>query len=307
VRTAAAVLLVAGLTLVGPAAARNGKTLTSKISFVDVGQGDGVVMRIGGAFVVSDAGQFNVEKVDAALRKLGATSTIDVAILSHPHSDHVKNFIDLVQTDHWKVKLAVLSHNAYWSATPTNRDVLKALQSAGATLHYVVAGDRFDWGGADWEILNPKPGKFTDPYSVANASVAYLLRVRRVNVLFTGDIGPTVAEKVADTWSEEDLGHATIFLATHHGSAEGSNAKLLAAIQPRWAVLSTGTNPFHHPTPAAIKRLEGIGATIWCTDVNGTITATITTTGVVRWQTDAQKAPWWSAASKTETGKCVGR
>jgi len=129
-----------------------------------------------------------------------------------------------------------------------------------------------------------------------------------VNALFTGDIGPDVAEKVAATWTDQRLGKVTIFLATHHGSAEGSNASLLAAIRPRWAVLSTGPNGFHHPTPAAaIARLRGVGATIWCTNANGTITATISAHGTVTWDASRQATPWWSAAKKTETGTCVNR
>jgi competence protein ComEC len=185
--------------------------------------------------------------------------------------------------------------------------VLKALKEAGADLRYVVAGDRFNWGGADWEILNPVAGKYTDRYGPANASVAYLLHVRKDNILFTGDIGPAVAEAVAARWTEEKLGRATIFLATHHGSAQGSNATLLAATHPRWAVLSTGPNGFHHPTPAAIARLKGIGASIWCTNANGTITAAISTRGTVTWDAARQAKPWWSATTKTETGTCVNQ
>jgi len=271
-----------------------------------VGQGDGVVMRIGGKVIVSDAGQFNLENMDGALHALGADA-IDVAILSHPHSDHVKNFIALVNTDNWKVHLVVLSHSDYWQATATNRNVIKTLKSAGAEIRYVVTGDHFDWGGADWEILNPNPGKYTDPYSPANASVVYRLRVRKVNLLFSGDIGPDVAQVVAARWTEEQLGRATVFLATHHGSAQGSNADLLAAIHPKWAVLSTGPNGFHHPTPSAIKRLKDSGASIWCTAANGTITAKISTSGTVTWTATKQSKPWWSATAHSETGSCVGR
>jgi glyoxylase-like metal-dependent hydrolase (beta-lactamase superfamily II) len=104
-------------------------------------------MRIGSKVIVSDAGQFNLARIDSALHELGATNTIDVVILSHPHSDHVKNIIDLVNADHWRVRTAVLSHSAYWNATATNRNVLRALTSAGADFRYVTAGDRFDWGG----------------------------------------------------------------------------------------------------------------------------------------------------------------
>jgi competence protein ComEC len=290
-----------------PLAAPPPSAAPAEIRFVDVGQGDGVVLRIGSKVILSDAGRFNLASVDTALRDLGATTTIDVVILSHPHSDHIANVVDLIRLDHWKVKLVVISHSAYWSATPTNRRVLRTLRDAGARVQYVVAGDRFEWGGGDWEILNPVAGKYTDPYSAANASVAYRLRVRRNTFVFTGDIGPAVAEKVAARWSEERLGRANVFLATHHGSAQGSNASLLGAIRPRWAVLSTGPNSFHHPTPAAIRRLEGIGASIWCTAANGSVTATVSRSGRLTWKATRQSTPWWSARAKRETGSCVGR
>jgi competence protein ComEC len=281
-------------------------TTASEIQFVDVGQGDGVVMRIGGKVIVSDAGQFNVQSVDAALRAIGAKA-IDFAILSHPHSDHVKNFIALIKADGWQIHTAVLSHSAYWTGTATNRAVIADLKSTGTTLNYVTAGDELSLGEAKLDILSPPTGKYTGPLDVPNASVVYALRYGKLTALFTGDIGPKVANAVAATWKQRRFPRAVIFLATHHGSAQGSTAELLAAIKPKWAILSTGSNEFGHPTVAAIKRLEASGASIWCTDANGTITARLSSSGSVTWRASKQPIPWWSAATKTETGKCVGR
>jgi competence protein ComEC len=281
-------------------------TSASQIQFVDVGQGDGVVMRIGGKVIVSDAGQFNVQSVDAALRAIGAKA-IDFAILSHPHSDHVKNFIALIKTDGWQIHTAVLSHSAYWTKTSTNRDVISDLQSSGTTLDYVAAGDELSLGKAKIDILSPPAGKYAGPLDAPNSSVVYALRYGKLTALFTGDIGPKVAKALAATWKQRHFPRAIIFLATHHGSAQGSTADLLAAIKPKWAILSTGSNSFGHPTAAAIKRLEASGASIWCTDANGTVTARLRSDGSVRWLASKQPVPWWSSATKTETGKCVGR
>jgi competence protein ComEC len=281
-------------------------TSASEIQFVDVGQGDGVVMRIGGKVIVSDAGQFNVQSVDAALRAIGAQA-IDFAILSHPHSDHVKNFIALIKADGWKIRTAVLSHSAYWTKTSTNRDVISDLESTGTTLDYVTAGDELSLGQAKIEILSPPAGMYAGPLDAPNSSVVYALRYDKLTALFTGDIGPKVATAVAATWKQRHFPPAVIFLATHHGSAQGSTADLLAAIKPKWAILSTGSNQFGHPTVAAIKRLEASGASIWCTDANGTITARLRSDGSVTWLASKQPIPWWSSSTKTETGKCVGR
>src|SRR5947207_9623376 len=102
----------------------------------------------------------------------------------------------------------------------------------------------------------------------------------------------------------EGLGSATVFLATHHGSATGSTAKLLAAIEPvktkRWsAVLSTGPNSYGHPTKAAIDRLKEHLAKIYCTNANGTIGATIASNGTIKWDASKERTPWWSTTQET--------
>jgi competence protein ComEC len=279
------------------------------IDYVDVGQGDGVVMRIGGQFIVSDAGQHNVAAVDAALHQLGATETIDVAILSHPHSDHVKNVLALADTYGWTIKTVALSHSDWWEGTDTNRTLIAALEKHGAQLTYVSAGQHFTWGGADWEILSPPEGKYTGIGQAADSSVVYVLREDGDRFLFTGDIGKSVASTVAKRWTSEQLGQATVFLATHHGSAAGSTDELLQAITPRWAVLSTGKNAYGHPSAAAIKRLEQHGVAIWCTNTNGTIRALIATDGQITWVANRQQALWWSPTPTPgrETGSCVGK
>jgi competence protein ComEC len=271
-----------------------------------VAQGDGVVMRIGGRFIVSDAGQHNADAVEQALERLGAKKTIDVAILSHPHSDHVRNFIKLMK-DGWTIRSAYRSRSDWWTGTKTNASLVDGLTKEGAAPQDVAAGDHFTWGGAEWEILNPPKDTFTGLGQAADSSVAYVLKLHGDKFVFTGDIGKSVASMVADRWTSEKLGAATVFLATHHGSAAGSTDKLLAAITPTWAVLSTGPNTYGHPSQQAIDRLEQHGVTIWCTNANGTIRASVASDGKIMWDAPKQQAPWWSAKTKQETGSCVGK
>lgn len=290
----------------GAAPARVDVAQEATIIFVDVGQGDAVVMKVGGKVVVSDAGEFNLENVDNALGRVGATR-IDVAILSHPHRDHVKNFVDLFAK--WEVKKAVLSRSEWWDGPELNENVIAAIGVEGLTPTYVRAGQSFSWGGASWQILNPPQGKYTGgEHHASNASVAYLLRVNGVAALFTGDIYPDAADDVASRLASKiDDDPVEIFLATHHGSKYGSTGALLDVAQPRWAVLSTGENRFHHPSPKAIKRLKAIGASIWCTEQNGSITARISSAGQLTWHASVQAAPWWDATEQKKNGTCVNR
>ena len=75
----------------------------AKIIFVNVGQGDAVVMRIGGKIIVSDTGQYDYDVLDAALRDSDglAAKRIDVLILGHAHDDHSRNAAELLRK--WEV------------------------------------------------------------------------------------------------------------------------------------------------------------------------------------------------------------
>jgi len=312
-RTAALLMsLVAGTAAVVVLGSRSAATASTaaepgKIVFVNVGQGDGVVMKIGGAIVVSDVGEHNVESVDATLHDLRAKQ-IDVLILSHPHQDHVANVIALVEQYHWKIGLAVLSDSAYWHNKGLNGDIYELLEHQHVPIEIATRAERFDWGGADWLIVNPPKGEFTGGKAqAANSSIVYLLTYNGVTALFTGDVEAKVARTIAQELDPLLNDPIDIFLATHHGSKEGSVQELLDVIKPRWAVISSGPNTYGHPRPEAIHRLEAIGATIWCTDVNGSITARISAAGSLSWRTSPQHAPWWSGRDKKENGSCVGR
>jgi competence protein ComEC len=233
---------------------------------------------------------------------------IDVAILSHPHDDHVENLIALVKRYGWEIDVALLSDSEYWFGTNTNRAIRELLREEDVRLEFADRGKRFDWGGGEWLILNPPRGEFTGGRSEAgNVSIAYLLRFNGVQALFTGDVEAAVARRIARELEPVLDGPVDIFLATHHGSAEGSVAELLEVARPAWAVLSTGRNSFKHPRLEAIARLKSVGATIWCTDTNGSVTARISAAGRLTWRASRQHAPWWSGRDKQQNGACVGR
>ena len=282
--------------------------LPAKIIYVNVGQGDAVVMRVGGKIIVSDTGEFRYPVLDEALREGLKAKRIDVLILGHAHDDHSKNAARLLHD--WDVRRVVVNQSLWWDGTVSNRAVKAAIrEEPGLEQTSPHAGQRFDWGGAEWIFVNPPSGEFLSASSRAagNASLAYLLRVNGVSALFTGDIERSVAKRVAKILDPALDEPVDIFLATHHGSKEGSIDEILDVIRPRWAVLSTGTNSHEHPSLDAIGRLKAAGASIWCTDPNGSITARISALGRLTWRASIQVAPWWSAKSKKQTGTCVNR
>lgn len=247
--------------------------------FVNVGQGDGVVLRIGGKIVVSDAGEtFAAPRMAGVLRSLGAEQ-IDVAILSHPHDDHVGGFVDLFRE--FPPRLVLASANRHWSSGSTKRLVLNEISRSGASIRWVEAGDRFGFGGASWQILNPPAGEFTAAPDAGNSSVVYLLSVHGRRLLFAGDIEERVATRLASSWK---YGRVDVFLVPNQGSKHGASAELLEAISPRFAVVSVGENLFGHPAAETLYRLRAVGAQVFRTDEQGSLRATVGPDGGIVWK-----------------------
>jgi competence protein ComEC len=310
-RVGAAAAVSALVLLAGSAsAAPHGSSAQTpaEIVYVDVGAGDGVVIRVGGAVVVSDIGERNIpfvyKAIDAALAKTGSRA-IEAIILSHAHDDHVKNFALLLDSRKYVVKRALLSRNAHWGATDANRAVMKAVRRHRVPLEYVRTGQVFRFGGAKLTILNPPPGLFTQHHQVSNSSVAYALEVNGRRLLFTGDIEVAGERAVVSEWQRRELGSADVLLATHHGSKHASHEFFLDAVRPRSAVISV--NRGHgHPDPEAIHRLRKAGAAIWCTAWNGTVTATVPVGArKVRLRSSENSAPWWLRGERRSRGICV--
>jgi competence protein ComEC len=303
---AAALVLMAGSASASPQ--RSAARTPAEIVFVDVGAGDGVVIRVGGAVVLSDIGEQNIpffyKALDKALAKTGSRE-IEAIILSHAHDDHVKNFALLLKSGKYTVKRALLSRNAHWGATDANRAVMKAIRDHRVPFTYVRTGQVFRFGGAKWTILNPSPGAFTKHHQVSNGSVAYTLEVSGKRFLFTGDIETAGERAVVSEWQRLELGPVDVLLATHHGSKYASHEFFLDAVKPKNAVISV--NRGHgHPDPEAIHRLRDAGAAIWCTAWNGTVTATVPAgAGKVRMRSSENSAPWWLRGERRSRGACV--
>jgi competence protein ComEC len=68
---------------------------------------------------------------------------------------------------------------------------------------------------------------------------------------------------------------ADVLKVGHHGSAYGTTPELVAAVRPRFAIISVGRgNLFGHPAPQTLETLERAGATVYRTDQNGAVTIT---------------------------------
>lgn len=239
------------------------------VTFLDVGQGDAVLIETpGGRQVVIDGGPSPSVMVDAVGRHLPFWDrTLDLVVLTHPNEDHLSGLIPLVER--YRVARALepgISQpgGAYlrWLELLAERDV---------PTFQARAGMRIRLGDGVWlRVLNPpQPLLQGTAADENNNSVVLRVEYGRMAFLLTGDI-----EAEGEAWlvrTGQPL-QAQVLKLAHHGSDSSTTREFLAAVSPWAAVVSVGAdNPFGHPSEAVLARLNEVGIPIYRTDEHGDV------------------------------------
>jgi competence protein ComEC len=101
-------------------------------------------------------------------------------------------------------------------------------------------------------------------------SIVYKLSFKNFSGLFTGDMPPSVSDRLSTLSEVEGLDYIKI---PHHGSTNGITENLLKAVMPKIAVISVGKNSWGFPRPEILDMLGNYGVKILRTDQMGNIEA----------------------------------
>ncbi len=151
------------------------------VSFIDVGQGDAVLVQSGGENYLVDAGKPEEgPNVVDFLRSRGVES-LNGIVVSNPDADHIGGFLDVL--DAYVVPSVYLSGDP--KGTSTFNAFLRGVRDEGSRVEEVRAGYQMDWGGARVDVIAPPPDKL---FSETNDnSVGILLTLGTARVLLAGD------------------------------------------------------------------------------------------------------------------------
>jgi len=241
------------------------------VHFIDVGQGDAVLISAHGQFMLIDAGdRGNEDRVINYLRRHGV-QRIDYLIATHPHSDHIGALANGV-IDAFPIG-TILAPQLPEEITPTSRvyeNFLAAVRRAvesGTVAEYAEVGRIIHLGNTQFTIFGPLQ---PDPRNLNNNSIVMRMDYGNTSALFTGD-----AERAAERDLANEFGrrlYVCLLHVGHHGSNTSSHDFFLRYVAPRYAVISVGLNNRHnHPRPEPMARLRNTGATIYRTDIHGDI------------------------------------
>jgi beta-lactamase superfamily II metal-dependent hydrolase len=241
-----------------------GVSTSLSVHFIDVGQGDSILIDIGETEVLIDGG----EKGSGAANYISAyvDGALEAMIATHPHTDHIGGLPAVLAA--FEVKEVWL--NGDTSTSQTFTDFMASVNAENATIYEAERGDSIQVGALTFSVLNPeKPLTM----STNNNSIVLSLSYGQIDFLFMGD-----AEKQAESSMLSLLSDIDVLKVGHHGSNTASSPAFLNIVKPDIAVYMAGVgNTYGHPHQETIDALNNMGAQIYGTDTKGTII--ITTAG----------------------------
>jgi beta-lactamase superfamily II metal-dependent hydrolase len=234
-----------------------------RVHFVDVGQGDACLLRSpDGRDYLYDIGN-HPGRLARFLREAGV-DTLEACAISHPDRDHFGAFSALAG---FPVKIWYLPETA--GPDSAWGDFMEVLDAWGAKKETLVAGDSLAWPeGLGAAVLWPPrhhPGSDNDRSLVLRVSW------QGASLLLTGDVE---AEAEAGLLRSGRNLSSSLLKVAHHGSRTSSSLPFLAAVSPRFAVISCDSSAYGHPheeTLAGLEWILGSEDRIVRTDREGTV------------------------------------
>ena len=258
-----------------------------RITFLDVGQGDSIVVEVGRekVYLVDVGGNPDWPERETWRRKRDPFEPgkdivlpflrsrgihhVDTLVLTHGDRDHMGGMASLLP----RLSFGKVLVGGQGIRTG-ERELYQQFLQQGVPVLTGKPGDRWtDKPEVQWEWLHPARS-FSG--SENDASVVLKLTAYNTTVLFTGDIGTEGENELL----ERGLTSVDVLKVAHHGSRSSTSQAFLAATRPKIAVISAGrNNRYGHPAADVLKRLESSGSKVLRTDQDGAVTLLISPEG----------------------------
>ena len=250
-----------------------------EITALDVGQGDGFILRNQGLVMSVDGGSTSDQRLGKNVLvpylESQGIEHIDLALITHCDADHYSGILYLLEED-TKISIGELLLPRV-AVQDARYDALRdAAAARDVQIRYFGQGDSITLG--EVEILGYYPTGTAKLEAANDHSIGMLLHAPDFQMLFTGDMDEACEQQMLAALWEANAGYPKIDVlkAGHHGSHTSSSEALLAALRPDYAILSYGVgNDYGHPHAETRERLERYGVQTLETGVMGEIRVTV--------------------------------
>ncbi|MBI4120168.1 MAG: MBL fold metallo-hydrolase [Parcubacteria group bacterium] len=238
-----------------------------RLVFLNVGQGDAMLASLPGDIqILVDAGPSGelASKLSGYLPFYDRD--IELAILTHPHADHLRGFLEIFKN--YNVKNFIFSGANYSSRVYA--DFMEALRKEGSGVYLAGKGDVVSYRGRPiLRIFSPDKVELgRDFKKIHEANIVSQLELGHRKFLLMGDAEEDLELRLIASKTIQDV---DILKVGHHGSKTSTSEKLLQAARPEEAIISVGRNSYGHPNPGVLDRLHQTGAKVFRTDQVGDV------------------------------------
>lgn len=233
------------------------------IVFIDVGQGDSILISSNGFNALIDFGTAaeGGENVVDALYDCGVDS-LDCIVATHYDSDHIGGGPEVF--DAFKVYNAVIPEISD-RETEAYESFQYALDESGASVYTARLGTVINIGDFELTVI----GYYYDEEDSNDQSIIIMADIDGIKFLLAGDAGEGVEERLIDDGIRLDC---DVYKASHHGSRNSNTAEFIKAASPKYAVISAGKgNRYGHPHDEVLEIFDSVDSEVLRTDVSGDI------------------------------------
>jgi competence protein ComEC len=249
-----------------------------EITAIDVGQGDSIFLALpAGKLMLIDGGgiasfgkrartNLNIgEDVVSPYLWSRSIRQMDVVALSHAHSDHIGGLFAILESFHvTELWTGVTPECPEWDA------LLRKAIERHVKIVPLEQGRRFDYGGAQFEVLAPTPGYVPASTPRNNDSLVLRLTFGQRSAILSGDMERQIESELV---MSKLIRRTDVLKVGHHGSKTSTSEPFLEAVHPAFAMISAGfENLYGHPHADVLERLKQANIEVLRTDQMGAIT-----------------------------------
>ncbi len=238
-----------------------------QLHFIDVGQGDAILVRTPkGDVLVDTGGHTSADNLKAYLDEHNVRD-LEYVIFTHPDLDHIAGGGEVL--NHYHVKRVIRPRHD--SSTKTYAALSDLIKNIKVEDIRADAESEFNIGEVKFTILAP----LEENVSTNNdASVVLRVGYGNTSALLTGDAQMKAEHEMVSKYGSTKGGmlDCDLLKVAHHGSGTSSSEAFINAVRPEYAVISCGTNnKYGHPDEETIRRLKDARANVFRTDNDGSI------------------------------------
>ena len=262
------------------------------VTFLDVGQGDGICVQTGKETYLFDCGSSEKmigEYVLIPYLKHEGISHLDGVFVSHPDKDHISGILELLALSEAqgitieRLILPDLAEERLESEFASLFQAVADMEEGKPEVITMSQGTFWQSGEVMFTCLHPPAdSEFLD----SNAySQCFLVEYEDFAMLLTGDVEGEGEELLMQELVEQNVGEVDLLKVAHHGSRYSTGEEFLAMLRPDIAVISCGEdNSYGHPHEELLRRLEATGARRYQTSESGAVSVMVRRGEVkVRW------------------------